>query len=245
MRVKFAVLGLVLAVGVLCAGCTSGTSRTPAAVGSSQAPAESVQPSPTVETAWFWADSDKEAPLFRLVAFIGNPGPRTLSGVQLEWVAYDASNSIVGSYKSAVSDIPPGAKIPYVAGAGLVGLSGVPARADLRVVDKGGFVDTAAPAFKVADVNLKKSDFTMYKPSKGAYDVTAKVTTGLEEVASAKIGGLVVLKDQAGAVVGGDFWMPENLPETLPPGTTFAMKISQVVVTAKPASAEVFATQEP
>jgi len=163
----------------------------------------------------------------------------------LEWVAYDASNSIVGSYKSAVSDIPPGAKIPYVAGAGLTNLSGIPAKVEFRVVEKGSFVDTAAPAFEVADVTFEKSDFNLYPGAEGVYDVTAKVTTGPEEVASDSIGGVVVLKDQAGAVVGGDFWMPENLPETLPPGTTFTMQISVVVVTAKPASAEVFATREP
>jgi hypothetical protein len=245
MRVKFAVLVLVLAVGASCAACASGTSQAPAAVGRSQTPAASVQPSPTVEAAWFWSSSDKDAPLFRMVSFIGNPGPKALTGVELEWVAYDASNSIVGSYKDAISDIPPGAKIPYVAGAGSANLSGIPARAELRVVDKGSFVDTSGPAFKVTDITFKKSDFTMYKPSKGEYDVTAKVTTGSEEVASANIGGLVILKDQAGAVVGGDFWMPEDLPDTLPPGTTFTLQVTQVVVTAKPASAEVFATQEP
>lgn len=245
MRVKFAVLVLVLAVGVLCAACTSGTSQAPAAVGRTQPPAESVQPSPTVEAAWFWSDSNKEAPLFRMVSFIGNPGPKALTGVELEWVAYDASNSIVGSHKRAMSAIPPGAKIPYVAGAGSANLSGIPARAELRVVEKGSFVDTAAPAFKVTNISFKKSDFNLYKGAKGVYDVTAKVTTGPEEVASANIGGLVVLKDQAGAVVGGDIWMPENLPETIPPGTTFTMQIPLVVVTAKPASAEVFATQEP
>lgn len=245
MRVKFAVLVLVLAVGVSCAACASSTSQAPAAIASSEPPAESVQPSPKVETAWFWSDSNKEAPMFRSLAFVDNSGSQPLRGVQLEWVAYDANNSIVGSYKGAIADIPPGAKVPYVAGAGLANLSGIPARVEFRVVKKGSFVDTAAQAFKTADVTFEKSEFNMYPGAKGAYDVTAKVTTGPEEVASANIGGIVILKDQAGAVVGGDFWMPENLPETVPPGTTFTMQFGMTVVTGEPVSAEVFSTQEP
>ncbi len=245
MRVKFAVLVLMLAVGVSCTACKPGTSQSPAAVAGSQPAAASVQASPTVEAAWFWSDTDKEFPLFRSLVFVGNPGPKPLTGVQLEWVAYDASNSVVGSYKSAISDIPPGAKVPYVAGAGSGNLSGTPTKVEYRVVEKGDFVDTAVPAFKVADVTFKKTDYKMYKGSKGEYEVKAKVTTGPEEMASAKLGGVVVLKDKAGTVVGADFWMPENLPETVAPGTTFTMQLPLVTVTAKPASAEVFATQEP
>ena len=244
MRVKVAVLLAVLALGVWCTGCTAATSQGSAAIGGSQ-PAASVQPSPTVETVWFWSDANKEAPLFRLVSFVGNPGPKPLAGVELEWVAYDASNSIVGSYKSAIPAIRAGAKIPYVAGAGLIGLSGIPARAEVRVVKKGSFVHSAPSAFKVSEVTFKKADYKLNDTSNDEYDVTAKVTTGPEAVASDKIGGTLLFKDEAGAVVGGDFWGPDNLPDTVPPGTTFTAKISGVVVTAKPASAEVFATQEP
>lgn len=245
MRVRYMVLLSVLAVGVACTACTSGATQAPTTVGRSQQPAESVQASPTVETAWFWSDSGLQAPLFRMLSFIGNPGPKALTGVELEWVAYDASNSIVGSHKTAVSAIPPGGKIPYMAGAGSGNLSGIPARAELRVVKKGSFVDTAAPAFEVSDVTFVKAESNLLYPGMDVYDVTAKVTTGSEEVASAKISAVVFLRDQAGAVVGGDIWTPENLPETVPPGSKFTIKMTYVLVTAKPASAEAFATQDP
>ncbi len=164
MRAKYMVLLSVLAVGVACAACTSGASQAPPAVGRSQQLAESVQASPTVETAWFWSDSGIQAPLFRMVSFIGNPGPKALTGVQLEWIAYDASNSLVGTHKTTVPTIPPGAKIPYVAGAGSLNLSGIPAKVELRVADKGSFVDTAAAGASRSRSHLVDIDLLYQQP---------------------------------------------------------------------------------
>lgn len=228
---------IVLAVGST--SCAGGPSKTTSAPAENPAqPSASLAPTASVQTAWFWTSNDKDAPLFRMVAFINNPGPKTLEGVQVEWVAYDAGGSIIGSYKATEPNVPAGGSIPYVGGAGGANLSGVPARADVRVTDPGHFIDATTTTYGVSDTQLKLE-------SKNQYNVKAKVRTGSTEVLSKDLIADLVMKDKAGKVVGGDFWFPERLPERLPPGTAFAIEFAFVQTTAPAASAEVFVTERP
>lgn len=234
---------LVLALAALAVGSSScaaqppktpNTSSVPAT--SATPPAASLEPSPTVKVDWFWSNRSKDMPLFRLVAHIANPGSKTLEGVQVEWVAYDAGNSIVGSYKGTEPSVPASATVPYVGGAGGANLSGVPTRVDIHVVDPGHFVDGAPTAYIVSNIQIKRE-------SKNEYNVKAKVKTGSEEVSSKDLFADLVLRDKTGKVVGGDFWFPERLPDRLSPGTAFTIEFAFVQVTGVPTSADVLVTE--
>src|SRR5450759_1839278 len=178
MRLKTAVLLACLFLAVGCTSCAPQPAKTTSAPATgSPSAASKPKPSPTARIDWFWTSADKEAPVFRMVAFINNPGPKAIEGVQVEWIAYDAANSIVGSYKGTEPVVPAGGSIPYVGGAGGANLSGVPVRADIRIASPGRFIDKAAAAYVVSEIQLGRE-------SDNVYNVKAKVTTGAQEAAS-------------------------------------------------------------
>jgi len=233
VRSRVVALVAVFVVGCTLGGCSRPAARTPSGPAVASSPlAQSVTPSPTAEVAWFWTDRNPDAPLFRFVAQIHNPGPKALGGIQTEWIAYDADGSIVGSFKSERPIVPPRGTIPYVGGAGAADLSAIPAKVDMRIVQPGSFLETYSPACTVSDPQLQRE-------SAKEYTVKARVTTGVEEVASAKLDGYIVLRDSAGAIVGADFWTPERLPERVPAGTKFILEAPFIRVTGPPKSVRV------
>jgi hypothetical protein len=236
---KFRLVVLLLAVVLAVVGCKAPSSK---AIVQPSSSAKKVAPAPvptaTAEASWFWSSSDKEFPLFRAVASIHNPGPKALEGVQVEWVAYDAEDSIVGSYKGTEPIVPAGSAIPYVGGAGAANLSGVPARVDIRIVNPGNFVEATSTAFAVSNIQLKRE-------SKSVYTVKAKVRTGSDELSSDTVFADVILRDASGKIVGGDWWFSQGLPDTLPPGSAFTVEFPLVATSGTAASAEVFATERP
>jgi len=236
VRIRFLV---VLSMALICiAGCTAPASTSNAPAEATKSVEPSRVPTATAEVAWFWSSPEKDFPLFRAVATISNPGEKALEGVQIEWIAYDADDSIVGSYKGTEPVIPARSSIPYVAGAGAANLSGVPARVDMRVSDPGRFTESAPTTFAVSEVELDRE-------GKNSYTVKAKVRTGDEEVSSETVFADAVLRNAEGKIVGGDWWFSEGLPETLPPNTSFKVEFVLVSTTEKAESADVFVTERP
>lgn len=183
----------------------------------------SESPSPTVEVAWF--SSDK---LLRFVAPIGNSGDRPIEGLETEWIAYDANNTIIGSFRTKRSFVPARGTLPYVGGQLL---SDVPARIEVRITDPGRYSDSP-PALEVTNVLFLKQGYG------DDYKVTADGMVDTE-VASSRLGAYIILKNGSGEIVGADFWSPwGSLPSILSARTKF--KIEELVsVSGKPASADV------
>jgi hypothetical protein len=228
---------VLVLIGAVCSGCAT-VAQTPAkpALAKSSAVPVSEAPTATASVVWFWSSPDKDLRVFRAVAILHNPGSKTLEGTKIEWVAYDSSDTIVGSYKGTEPAIPAGGDAPYVAGAGGPNLSGIPSRLEVFVRDSGHFVDTPALVYKVSAVEMTQD-------GKNEYTVRAKARVGADSVPSKTLFADVVLKDKSGKVVGGDFWFPENLPDTLPAGSAFKIELPFVRTTSKPASAQVTVTE--
>lgn len=191
-------------------------------------------PRPQVEVAWFYSS---EEPLLRFVALIHNPADQTLRGVRTEWVAYDDSGSIIGSFEGLRPPIPARATVPYAGGAGDINLTGVPARVEVRIVDSGSYTADEAQTFDVQGVRLAPEAFS----EQAEFRVRARVTTGPDEVRSSTISLVVVLRNAKGEIVGGDFADPENLPDRIAPRTTFNIEVGFIRTTATPTRAEVIA----
>lgn len=241
-------LAAVLATAVL-AGCSSGETdssatpqgTTPAATSAASpsptptpAPSPEPTPDPQLELAWSW--TDPEQTLVRFVALITNDGPDPLVGVETEWIAFDESGAIIGSFSSERPAIAPGETLAYVGGAGGANLSGVPARVEVQLASTGRFSAVDTPRLEVSDVSLEADEFA---GGASEYRVQATVATGDEAVASAELDIYIVLRDDAGEVVGGDWYEPTNLPSSVPAGSTFRIDASFVPATDAPTTAEV------
>lgn len=186
-------------------------------------------PSPTVEVAWFSGDK-----LLRFVAPIRNPGDRAIEGLKTEWVAYDANNTIIGSFRKKQSFVPARGTLPYVGGQLL---SDVPARIEVRITDPGRYSDSP-PALEVMNVRFLKQEYG------DDYKVTAEGMVDIE-VASSRLGAYIIIKNGSGEIVGADFWSPwGSLPSILSARTKF--KIEELIsVFGQPASADVVLVLEP
>lgn len=239
MRFLRVLVACVFVTTLFVSGC-SGTQQPKSVQPAAQPPAQAVapSPSPTTTVSWFWSSSDAKMPLFRFAATVSNPGPKPLDGVTTEWIAYDKDNAIVGNYKSGVPVIPANGSTPYVGGAGAAYLSGIPARVDFHVVSSGKFVESAPASLTASAIKLSKD-------APNQYTVNAKVTTGNEVVKSADLWVFAVLKNDQGKVIGADFWLPENVPDSLPPGSAFIVKMPMISTTGKAATAEVTALEHP
>jgi len=236
MRLVFAIMSVVL---VLTLSACQPAEETNVKRKSESAPTVSPKPDPGVEVVWFWSDdADEDLPMLRFASLITNPGDRPIEGLETEWIAYDADDAIVGSYKGQRAAVPARGSLPYAGGAA-VNLSGVPARVEVRITDPGHFVDESAPAIEVSDIKLKRGF------DKKTYTVKAKAKLGPQEATSESLSAYVLLKDASGEVVGADFWSPDNLPETLPAGAAFTIEFALIDVTGKPESAEVTAVGGP
>ena len=97
MRTRLSILVVVLTISAALAGCAQTTTVTSPAA-SAPTPGASVEPSPSVQIAWFWSDKSTKHPVFRFVALIHNPGPRAFEGLQTEWIAYDADEAIAAAH---------------------------------------------------------------------------------------------------------------------------------------------------
>jgi len=225
---------VLIAAALFTVSCGSGSSDGVTKAESS--PLDVVKPSSSVEVAWFW--SDDESTLMRFVAPITNPGDKPIEGLETEWIAYDAEDSIVGSFEAERATIPAGGTLPYVGGAGGAILSGVPAKVEVRITDPGRYSSNAAPALAVTDIEFKKEEYS------SDYTVTARGTTDVE-LTSDELAAYVILRSAAGEIVGADFWMPYNLPSTLPAGSKFTIEAALIPVSEKPDSAEVTLVVEP
>lgn len=233
MKIRLLHIALIGTISLVLTGCQAPTTETPAA--SSSKPVVAEAPSPTVAVDWFWTDEES---VFRFLATISNSSDKAIEGLETEWVAYDSNDAIIGSKKGTRPTIPAGGVLTYVGGAGSFNLSGVPARVEVRIINPGRFTSDAGPLIAVSDVKFEKDEFGP------EYTVTAKASAPVE-LTTEYLGACIVLKNAAGDVVGADFWAPENLPSTIPAGSSFAVEAGFITVDEKPASAEVVVFVEP
>lgn len=196
-------------------------------------PSPEPTPDPRVELAWSW--TDPEQTLVRFVALVTNDGPEPLVGVETEWIAYDDSGAIIGSFSSERPAIAPGETLPYVGGAGGANLSGTPARVEVNLTSPGRFAAVETPRLEVSDVELSQDEFAEALE----YRVGATVTVGDTAVSPEDLDIYIVLRDAAGEVVGGDWYDADNLPSSVPAGSTFRIDAGFIAATAEPATADV------
>jgi hypothetical protein len=186
-----------------------------------------------------WVDIDKKDTVLRFVAEINNPNAEALTGVALEWVAFDKNDAVVGTYaNSSFPVIPANSHIYYVGGAGSAILSGVPDRVELTVKNNGILTAKPTPNISVSKVKIKNEN--------GAYSINAYCKTDTE-LETSRLDGQIIVKDKKGQIIAAEFWDTSDifggtkLPKTLPAGGKF--KLNEYIghdLPAVPNSAEVY-----
>jgi hypothetical protein len=201
-------------------------------------------PHPTATVAFFFESQSSN--YFRFAAPIVNPGPLPLVGVTVTWTAVDATGAIVGSFVHHCPPINGNSTFMYVGGAGSALLSGVPAKVTTAITDPGQYVMEPAPSFPVSSIQLTQSPYQDGSPNATTYEVTADVTIGGSvAVQSASLDIPITLTNASGAIVGADFYVPDNLPATLSPGAVIRVDDSDVDATSAPTAAAVSAGVDP
>lgn len=225
--------------------CSNGPEASPSATASGRS-SPTARPSPKVSVAFFWVSAGTNT-YFRFAAPIVNPGSQTLNGTVVSWTAYDSSGAIVGSLNHHCPPIGTHSTQMYVGGAGSASLSGVPAKVAVEISALGQFVDTVPPTFSVTSVQFTQGSFQdpSAPPGNITYEVTGDITISGDSVQSASLNIPIILTDGNGAIVGADFYQPDNLPATLDPGTKFRVDDSDVIATAAPAAASITAGIDP
>lgn len=178
-------------------------------------------------------------PLGRFTFKLTNPADKTRVGAAATWKALDKDGVIVGTYQTALPPIGPGDTWYYVGGAGAANLTGIPAQAKIEITNKG---ELKSGDFKslvtVEKAEFKRAALDLYSNAQ-SYDVTA-VLTSHGDVSTAKVRSAVILTDETGRVIGGDwldFW---SAPKTLANGEKLSSKASVAVSGGTPAKVEVY-----
>ena len=179
-----------------------------------------------------WTGVDEEWMVLRFVAKFSNPNDYTLKGVNTEWVAYDANEAVVGSFKGLQPDIPAHGYIYYVGGAGSANLSGTPANAEIKVTADGQLTNRVAPQITVENVQVINNGYNYYT-------VSADCETD-SDVKTVDLDGNIIVKDANGEIIGSDFWGGDNLPDTLEAGDKFKLSVDFFHLPAIPQDAEVY-----
>jgi hypothetical protein len=201
-------------------------------------------PHPTATVGFFF----ESAPLnyFRFAAPIVNAGPLPLVGVTVTWTAVDATGAIVGSFVHHCPPINANSTLIYVGGAGSALLSGVPAKVTTTITDPGQYVNETLPSFPVSSTQFTQSSFQDGSPNATTYEVTADITIGGSvPVQSASLDIPITLTNASGAIVGANFYEPDNLPATLSPGNVIRVDDTDVDATSAPTAAVVSAGVDP
>lgn len=184
----------------------------------------------TADTIWFGVD--KERTVLRFVVQFSNPNSYPLRGVTAEWIAYDANDAIVGHHSGARPDIPANGSIYYVGGAGGANLAGTPARVEIRITSEGLLTNRELPQISASNVQVKNNGFNWFTISADCA-VDADVNT-------VDLGGEIIVKDAEGNVIDAEFWIPDNLPDTIPANGKFIMSEEFFNLPVVPTDAEVY-----
>lgn len=186
----------------------------------------------SAETEVIWTGVDKESTVLRFVTKIKNPNNAILRDVDVEWIAYDADGTIVGSYSSSQADIPANGYVYYVGGAGSANLSGTPATVEVKVTNGGLLTNRVAPKIDVDSIQLRNNGFSWHT-------VSAECKTDTE-VKTSQLDGVFLSKDANGKIIDADFWHADNLPETIKEEEKFKASDEYFDLPAIPDSAEVY-----
>lgn len=179
-----------------------------------------------------WLGVDEETTLLRFLVQFSNPNPYTLRNVTTEWIAYDKNDSIVGSHASTQTDIPANGSVYYVGGAGSAHLAGTPARVEVKITSTGLLTNRVWPQITVNNIQIKDHGY-------GWYEVSADCVTD-SDIKTVDLNGQFIIKDSEGNIIDIDFWLPENLPDSIATGGKFTISVSFFDLPAKPESAEVY-----
>lgn len=203
----------------------------------SQLRAPPSDPQPNVELLWNATFGLADSPVLRFVAEVRNPTDQARSGVETEWVAFDESGAIVGSFRKSQPVVPAGGSVVYAGGAGAINLSGQPTSVALTITDPGSAAEeTEEPT--VAEVELTETEFPF--GNEPEYEVSAVVTVP-GPTASSRLDVMTVLRGAGGEIVGADFLDLANAPIQLAGGARVRVQGTVLATTGGASSADVFA----
>lgn len=246
-------IGGVLVIGALtlaACGSSSGsdagssdTTTTTAATGqappTTEAPTTTVAaaPEPTAEVLFTYTNED---PLLRFAVEIKNPAGQARVGVRTTWKALDANGVIVGTLEDTERPaIPAGGSIYYAGGAGGANLSGTPASVQFEITDPGTLTDSPPAAVATADnATFEEDDFSLYEGAR-EFEVSF-VITATQDLETADLNGVLLLKDANGKVIGADWADTSSAPSTLKAGEKANATASVAVTTGEPVTAEAY-----
>jgi hypothetical protein len=243
MWLTASVLALCASTMSACAGSGPTLAKKPIATTIASTTTTTQPPHPTVSVVYF--SQNPTLNYFRFAAPVVNPGALPLVGVTVTWTAVDATGAIVGSFVHHCPPIGAMSTLMYVGGAGSALLSGVPAKVTTTITDPGDYDITATPPFTVSSIAFTQASY-QDSPSATTYAVTADITIGGSvPIQSASLDIPITLTNGSGAVVGADFYEPDNLPATLSPGNVIRVDDTDVDATAAPTAAVVSAGVDP
>ena len=184
------------------------------------------------KTEVIWTGVDKVSTVLRFAVKISNDNDYAMRDVVTEWIAYDKNNAIVGSHSAARADIPANSHIYYVGGAGSANLSGTPVRVEVKVKTDGILTNREMPQITVSNAQTINEGWGIFK-------VTADCVTD-SDIMSANLNGQIIVKDAAGQIIAAEFWIADNLPDTIPADGKFILSEFLLDLPAMPAETEVY-----
>ena len=210
-------------------------------------PTSEPEPEGAVELQFFQvfrSQHDDETFLVRFAAEVENLAPLPVRGMEVEWTAYDDTGAIVGSTSSRMPTLDAGETHMYVGGASDVHLSSEPADIEFSIVREGRIeTDATNEALDVSEVTMAPHDFVLYDSEE--YEVSYLVAFGDEDVDRFDLNVVIVLRNEAGDIVGAGFdSAPTNAPDTISAGSSLRLD-SRVMAAEQATSAEVFVNVVP
>ncbi|MCR5689100.1 MAG: hypothetical protein K6G71_02515 [Clostridiales bacterium] len=189
------------------------------------------------EIMWSRAYTLLDNPAFKFLVKISNPNNYTMKGIKSEWTIYDSDGAIVSYYSSSQPDIPANGYIYYVGGAaGNAYFTGTPATVDFNITTKGILTNRVTPKIKVSDIQLKDDGYTF---GYHWYEISANCQTD-SEIKTDQLNGQLILKNSDGKIIHSDFWVADNLPETIKKDGKFKISLTLLDLPDNPKNAELY-----
>jgi hypothetical protein len=180
---------------------------------------------------------DPESRQMRFVGRVQNRSAQTVEGTVVRWEAIDERGSLLVAFVRPLPPIPAGQTFLYVHGGEPPMVDGVTQIVNLIITDPGRTSTAPPPFLNASEVRLEQiEEGELYR-----YRVNALVRTGDQPVDRRTLFLTTVLRDGAGAIVGGDFTFPENVPDQIAPRTSFVVTFAMVPAASVANSAEVIA----
>jgi hypothetical protein len=230
----------VLLTGAACQA-PSGPVATPVAPVGAPSPAAGPTAPPAdagslvTSVPFFAVEPDSQA--MRFVGQIQNRSAQAVEGAVIRWEAIDDQDRLIVAFVRPMPPIGPGHTFFYVHGSEPPNLVGVTKAVNLIVTDPGRVSTARLPLLDTSEVRLE----LVSGGERTHYRVTGRVQTGDQPVDRRALFLTTVLRDAVGAIVGGDYTFPENVPDRIAPRTAFTVVFPSVPATGAAVTPEIVA----